>query len=124
LIGSIVLAEDVQQLSSLEATGKLVTVYQGGIVAPFTTYAVVFDPEPQDGGDYGSFRTFRVSGGMTEYPSAATLERRGDSLILTYSAPFATFDDEGNAGSETRTVTARFSVGADGALAESGTVTY
>lgn len=40
------------------ATAQLTTVYRGGIVAPFGALLSVWDPIPQDGGDFGTVKTF------------------------------------------------------------------
>jgi len=120
------LVEDVKQVNAdaYAAQGKVITAYTGSVVAPFTAYAVVFDPEPQEGGDYGSFKTFRISGGMKDSPTSLTMTKRGDVITLRYKAVFAQFDDDGNESEVTRNVTTTFTVNAEGALSTDAVVTY
>jgi len=111
------LVEDVKQVNAdaYAAQGKVITAYTGSVVAPFTAYAVVFDPEPQEGGDYGSFK---------DSPTSLTMTKRGDVITLRYKAVFAQFDDDGNESEVTRNVTTTFTVNAEGALSTDAVVTY
>jgi hypothetical protein len=123
---TMALVEDVQQVNaaSYAAQGKVITTYSGSVVAPFTAYAIVFDPEPQEGGDYGSFRAFRLTGGMKDHPTSVTMTKSGNTITLRYKAELASFDNEGNETSAMRTVTTTFTVGAEGALSTAAVVTY
>ncbi len=44
----------------LSTTLQMTSVYEGGIMAPFNTYLTIFDPTPQDGGDFGTYQTFEI----------------------------------------------------------------
>ncbi len=123
---TMALVEDVKPVHSdaYTAQGKVITAYTGSIVAPFTAYAIVFDPEPQEGGDYGSFRAYRITGGMKDAPTSLTMTKRGDTITLRYKGVFAQFDDEGNESEVTRTVTTTFTVSAEGALSTDAVVSY
>lgn len=45
-------------IKGLGSSAQLSVVYNGGIMAPFATYLSIWDPEPQDGGDFGSVKIF------------------------------------------------------------------
>lgn len=73
-----------KSVSTLAATAQLTTVYRGGIAAPFGTLLTVWDPTPQDGGDFGTFRTFDL-GNFASVPQLKSKRVRkiaaGETLI-------------------------------------------
>ncbi len=46
---------------------QIVSVYRGGIAQPFGVFLTIWDPTPQDGGDFGTMKTFDL-GNYAETP--------------------------------------------------------
>lgn len=88
LVENVVEASD--QRGEMEARAAVLTVYTGPIVAPFTAYVKVFDPIPQEGGDYGSFKVFQIPRMLNDWPKQLKVQyaRDGKSIYVGFDANF------------------------------------
>lgn len=79
---------------------SLITVYTGPVLAPYKTYLKVFDPLPQEGGDYGSFKVFAVTHMQDGFPKNVKAEfaRDGKAIFVGYDVRYLEkLDDRGEA---------------------------
>lgn len=112
-----VLVEDVTTASDsrgeMSATATLITVYTGPIIAPFTTYIKIFDPIPQDGGDYGSFEMFKIPYMMNDLPKQLRVQigKSERTIYVGFNANyFGDFNENGNAMYEKGRMIVKFSI--------------
>ncbi|MBS1961258.1 MAG: hypothetical protein JST04_03500 [Bdellovibrionales bacterium] len=88
LVENVVEAAD--ERGEMEARAAVLTVYTGPIVAPFTAYVKVFDPIPQEGGDYGSFKVFKIPRMLNDWPKRLKVQyaRDGKAIYVGFDSNF------------------------------------
>jgi len=78
---------DIQYLNvkKFEGIVALASVYNGGIAMPFEGILTVFDPTPQDGGDFGTFKSFSLgrTSGLVNMIDSKLYDIKADEKVLS-----------------------------------------
>lgn len=127
LVENVVEAAD--QRGEMEARAAILTVYSGPIVAPFTAYVKVFDPIPQEGGDYGSFKVFKIPRMLNDWPKQLKVQyaRNGKAIYVGFNSNFVSGWSETAEPTYTKArLITKFTIAnpvSEGAIAETAEVT-
>ncbi len=92
-VAQVVEMQDLK-VKKFESSVSLVSVYNGGIAMPFEGFLTVFDPTPQNGGDFGTFKTFSLgrSAGSLKLIDSKLYQIKADEQILSLAFTASKWD--------------------------------
>jgi hypothetical protein len=77
-----------------EGSVSLVSIYSGGIAMPFQGFLTIFDTSPQDGGDFGTFKTFSLGhyAGVLKLIDSKIYTIKADQKVLSLAFSSSVWD--------------------------------
>lgn len=92
-VAQVVEQKDIQ-VKKFDGTVSLVSIYNGGIAMPFEGLLTVFDPTPQNGGDFGTFKTFSLgrTAGQFKLIDSKLYQIKPDEQVLSLAFSSSVWD--------------------------------
>lgn len=84
------------KIKKFEGGTSLVSVYNGSVTMPFEGFLTIFDPNPQDGGDFGTYKTFSLgrSGSGLKLIDSKLYQIKADEQIVSLAFTASKWDPE------------------------------